>query len=66
MIKKAHTNIINVTLIDCFEKKEWINERALTFRLIIQDSEKTLTKDDVEHIYHIVATLCKGIGATIR
>lgn len=65
-IKMAHNKITNAELIDCFEKPEWSNARALTFRITIQDTEKTLTKDEVENIYTIVVDKFKKIGATIR
>jgi phenylalanyl-tRNA synthetase beta subunit len=53
-------------LVDFFEKPEWLDQRSLTFRFVIEDHNKTLTKDEVDAIVDRVITQLKSIGATIR
>lgn len=65
-MRAVHGTIKSVELVDCFEKKEWVNQRALTFRFVMQDAQKTLTKDEVEQVYNRVAQVFKDCGAAIR
>ncbi len=61
-IKKVDARIVEVALIDMFEKQQ----KALTFRYIIQDSTKTLEKDEIESISNSVAAAVKRLGVQIR
>ncbi len=66
MIAQADKKIVDVALIDFFEKEEWKEQRALTFRFIVRDPTKTLTKEEVDVIWSAVAALLQQRGATIR
>lgn len=65
-IKKVDERITLVSLIDFFEKEEWLSERSITIRCVIQDMHKTLTKDEVDTMMDRVQNMLKSMGATIR
>ncbi len=65
-IKNTDMRIIRVDLVDFFEKDTWIDQRALTFRLTIQDAHKTLLKEEVEVLVEQVVNRLHVMGATIR
>lgn len=65
-IKAVDTRISGIQLIDMFDKKEWSDQRSLTFRFIIQAEDRTLTKEDADDVWHKVAQSVKDLGATIR
>ena len=65
-IKSVDPRISGIQLIDMFEKQEWIDQRSLTFRFIIQAQDRTLTKDDAEEIWQKVATTVRALGVTVR
>jgi phenylalanyl-tRNA synthetase beta chain len=66
IIEKADAQIIRVELIDFFEKKEWQEQRSLTFRYYIQDREKTLEKSDIDTISSTVVQAVEKVGAEVR
>jgi len=66
LIKAVDKRIVMVELIDFFEKEGWEDRRSITFRLIIRDEHKTLTKEDVDLLWSNVAVVMKKEGATIR
>lgn len=66
VIKKADTAITDVALVDFFEKPEWGDKKSLTFRFIISDATKTLTKDEADAVWSNVAQKLKKVGAEIR
>ncbi|HEB42061.1 MAG TPA: hypothetical protein ENI08_03515 [Candidatus Dependentiae bacterium] len=66
LIKKVDKRIIMVELIDFFEKAGWEDRRSVTFRLIIRDEHKTLTKEEVDLLWSNVVAVMKKEGATIR
>jgi len=66
LIKKADPKIMAVTLIDFFEKDEMAGQRALTFRFVITDTQKTLTKEEADAILGHVAAAVTKVGATVR
>jgi phenylalanyl-tRNA synthetase beta chain len=66
LISQIDPKIISVSLIDFFEKSEWPDKRSMTFRFVISDKEKTLTKEEADAIWDNVAASLKQIGATIR
>ena len=53
-IKNAHQNITDVKVVDFFEKPEWQNHRAITVRYTMSDTEKTMTKQDLDAIVNSV------------
>jgi phenylalanyl-tRNA synthetase beta chain len=66
IIEKADAQIIRVELLDFFEKKEWQEQRSLTFRYYIQDRDKTLEKSDIDRISHSVVEAVKKTGVEVR
>ena len=65
-IKSVDSRITAVMLIDFFSKPEWKDQKSLAFRVIIQDPEKTLTKQEVDAMWLRVEAQIKKRGATIR
>ncbi len=65
-IKNAHKNILNVTVVDFFEKPEWQNHRAITVRYTMSDLEKTMTKQDLDAIVTSVTSALKEYDVEIR
>lgn len=66
LIEKADPRIIAVELRDMFKKPEWHDQRSLTFRFVVSDHEKTLSKEETEEIGNrAIAELIKH-GAIIR
>lgn len=58
--------ITHIELIDFFEKKEWDNQRSLTFRIQLNNPEKTLEKQEIETIWQKAITITKELGAQVR
>lgn len=65
-IASVDAKIISVSLLDFFEKEEWPDQRAMTFRFVISDKERTMTKEEADSIWDCVAHALKNRGATIR
>ncbi|MBP6892510.1 phenylalanine--tRNA ligase subunit beta [Candidatus Babeliales bacterium] len=53
-ILKSHPFIKNVKLVDFFEKAEWPDQRAMTLRYTISNSEKTMTKTELDEVVNCV------------
>ena len=66
VIAKASPLIREVTLVDLYQKDEWHDQKSCTFRFVVQDEHKTLTKQEADTIWDAVATSLKAIGAQIR
>ncbi len=62
----ADATIRSVVLIDMFQKKEWKEERALTFRYIVRATDRTLTKEEADRIDKKLHHVITQAGATIR
>ena len=65
-IKNAHQNIVDVLVVDFFEKPEWQGHRAVTVRYTMSDQQKTMTKSDLDGIVACVATALKEYHVEIR
>lgn len=65
-IAEIDSKIISVSLLDFFEKPEWPDQRAMTFRFVISDKERTMTKEEADGIWDRVAQDLKNRGAVIR
>lgn len=65
-IKTSNDKIYQIDLIDMFSKKEWANERSLTFRYFMRDNHKTLTKQEADDIHAHVLGQLQNSGVTIR
>ncbi len=66
MIVQTDAKIDKVSLLDFFEKEEWIDQRSLTFRYRICDFEQNLTKEVIDHVTAKVIENMKAYGAQIR
>lgn len=66
LISGIDERINSVQLVDMFQKKEWKDERAVTFRYTIQDATKTLTKPEADRISSDVHAVLEKAGAQIR
>jgi phenylalanyl-tRNA synthetase beta chain len=65
-IADADDHIKQVVLQDFFTKEEWKDRKALTFRLVLRDTEKTMTKEEVDAVCAKVAHVLNRAGAEIR
>lgn len=65
-IKKADERIFSVMLVDFFQKADWIDQRSITMRFYARDEHRTLTKEDIDHIYTKVVEHVTHCGATVR
>ena len=65
-IKGVDERVTAIRLIDMFDKREWVDQRSLTFRFNIQATDRTLTKEDADAVWDKVAQAVKELGATIR
>lgn len=66
-IRNCHQSIASVDLIDSFYKPEWGDQKSLTFRYLIRDTTKTVTKLEIDSIHDLVTQkLSATYGAQIR
>jgi phenylalanyl-tRNA synthetase beta chain len=68
IIKNSNKRIRDVFLIDFFQDTRWSleNERSLTFRINIQDSNKTLNKQEINGILDDIKNRLECLGVIIR
>jgi phenylalanyl-tRNA synthetase beta chain len=66
IIAYVDDTIHSVILVDMFQKKEWKQERALTFRYIMRLPDKTMTKEEADAISARVHQAVQNAGVTIR
>lgn len=66
-IRNCHQSIVFVDLIDSFYKPEWGDQKSLTFRYLISDTTKTVTKLEIDGIHDLITQkLSATYGAQIR
>lgn len=65
-IKGADKRITQVMLWDMFSKPEWQGKRSLTFRCFVQDDQRTMTKEDTDHIMHAAQKSLEKLGGEVR
>lgn len=65
-IKNAHPAITHVDLVDFFHKAEWVDRKSLTFRYVMCDDTKTLTKQEADAIGALVTQVLGTLGAEVR
>jgi phenylalanyl-tRNA synthetase beta chain len=65
-IKTVDDLILNVELVDFFEKESWGDKRSLTMRYIISDFTQTLTKEVIDTITEKVQQAMINIGGQVR
>ena len=53
-VKKSNDMISTVFLRDIYQKDDWFDKKALTFRFAIQPVDKTLTKEEIDTIESVV------------
>lgn len=66
LVTTVDKHIQHVVLMDFFEKKEWHDQKSLTIRIVMQDTKKTMTKEEADTIYARVVAVLHKLGATIR
>ncbi|MDR3550675.1 MAG: phenylalanine--tRNA ligase subunit beta [Candidatus Babeliales bacterium] len=66
VIAQTDCKITHVSLLDFFQKDEWPDKRAMTFRFVICDHERTMKKEEADVIWDAVAVNLKHLGAAIR
>ena len=65
-ILQSSSYIFSVSLVDFFEKEDWQDQRALTFRYIMSPHDKTLAKKEIEEIVEKVVKSVEKYDAKIR
>ena len=65
-LKKASPLVQRVELIDFFEKESWDNQRSLTFRMWVLDSEGTVDKAMLDKVWQLAASRTEKLGAVLR
>jgi phenylalanyl-tRNA synthetase beta chain len=66
IILYADQKIIGITLIDFFERKEWGDQKSLTYNFTVYDEHKTLTKEEIDSVWNNVVSALQKQGAQIR
>lgn len=62
----AASLITKVELIDFFEREDWLDKRSLTFRIWLNNLEKTLEKEEIEVVREKTIMLMQKNGAELR
>jgi phenylalanyl-tRNA synthetase beta chain len=65
-ILESNMLIKHVSLVDSFQRPEWVDKKSLTFRFKIVDENKTLHKDEIEGVLKQVERAVENFGAEIR
>lgn len=65
-IQKADDLIVNVRLIDFFEKKEWTDQRSIALRVTLAHTERTVSRDEIEKARHNVIAALESRGGQLR
>jgi phenylalanyl-tRNA synthetase beta chain len=65
-LARADARIQNVLLLDVFEKPEWNDRRSLTLRCVVQDNERTMTKEDIDQVLTEMQEAVKRHGVEVR
>jgi phenylalanyl-tRNA synthetase beta chain len=66
IIAYCDARVLDVQLLDFFEKPEWGSKRSITMRYILYDDQKTMTKSEIDEIQESVHKALKKYGAEIR
>jgi phenylalanyl-tRNA synthetase beta chain len=66
LVQSVDARICKVTLIDFFVGQDATERKALTVRFVLQDTTKTLTKDEADEVTHVIIDKLQSAGATIR
>lgn len=66
LITQASDKIVEVTLLDFFEKEAWKDMRSLTFRFEVRNPDRTMTSEEADAVLDVVVQSLKKLGITIR
>lgn len=66
IIAQTDPSITAVELIDTFEKPEWEDKKALTFRFVLQASDRTLSGQEADNVVSAITKRLEKEGAHIR
>ena len=66
LLLKVDILVTKVKLIDSFEKSDWDDRKSLTFRLWLNDPEKTMDKEEIEKAWKKSVKLIEKIGGSLR
>ena len=66
ILRSIDERIVEVRLLDIFEKPQWGARKSLTFALTIIDESKTLTKEEIDRVWNSIVTTVTAQGATVR
>lgn len=66
VIKASSEHITQVTLVDVFQKEEWVDTKSITFNFIMLDAHKTLTSQEADAIASQVLLAVQAVGAQVR
>ena len=65
-IAAADKRIVEITLTDVFNLSDQQGKKSLTFRFVIRDEHKTLTKQEAETIFNEVVEKTRSLGGEVR
>lgn len=65
-IKQSDSRINTVFLHDYFEKDSWDKHRSVTIRCVVQDTHKTMTKEDIDSVQKNIHQAVKSYGVEVR
>ncbi|HBS48536.1 TPA: phenylalanine--tRNA ligase subunit beta [Candidatus Dependentiae bacterium] len=65
-LKEIDPLVTDVKLIDFFEKSDWLDKKALAFRILLNSSEKTLEKEEIEAVRQKAIKLMEQKGLNLR
>lgn len=66
LILRVDPRVYRVELIDTFQKDDWFDKKALTFRYYFVDQEKTLSGEEIAVVQQKVEAAVQTSGASIR
>lgn len=66
VIEKSSTIIKTVELIDLFEKDDWVDARALTFRVWVERFDRNLEKSEIDETMQQAINNVTALGAKLR
>ncbi len=65
-LSHSDKRIKEVHLIDFYQKEGWGDQRSLTFRCLIFDEQKTLTKEEIDQISKHMTESIVSLGGVVR
>lgn len=65
-MQSVHTLIKRIEQLDCFENAAWAGVRALTYRLWLSSTDRTLEKHEIDAVWNNVVEDIKTVGVQVR